>query len=47
MEMLHNCRRTKAIASAKVGRVLPYHAVLRTQVAPFAISSWAVSVMIE
>ena len=37
----HNCRRTKAIASAKVGRVLRYHAVLRTQVAPFSISRWA------
>ena len=42
----HNGRRTKAIASANVGWVLRYHAVLRMQGAPCSISSWAVSVMI-
>ena len=31
----HNCRRTQAIASTNVGCVLPYHAVLRTQVSSF------------
>jgi hypothetical protein len=43
----HNSRRTQAIASAKVGRVLPDHAVLRTQISPFSSSRCAVSVMIE
>ena len=42
----HNSRRTQAIASENVGRVLPYHAVLRTQVVLFSISRGAVSVMI-
>ena len=38
----HKCRRTKAIASENVGRVLSYQAALRTHVTPFSISRCAV-----
>jgi hypothetical protein len=41
------CRRTKARASAHVGRVGGGHARLRTPVAPGGISSWAVTVMLD
>jgi alkylation response protein AidB-like acyl-CoA dehydrogenase len=41
----HKCRRTQAIASENVGRVLSYQAVLRTQVSPFSISRGAGRVM--
>ena len=37
----HTCRRPKAIASAKVGRVVRYHAVLRPHVIPCALNRGA------
>jgi len=46
-QALHNSRLTTAMASAKVGRGLAYHAAVRTARAPTLSRPWAHSVTNE